>query len=75
MRKKQIETFFRCKGIADGAKTLEEVAVMMEAAAAGIRQMIADGGELDDEVVDDYATVFVTTNDPAVAKKYEFTEA
>jgi acyl-CoA reductase-like NAD-dependent aldehyde dehydrogenase len=64
------ETTWRAKWLADGAKTIEQMAEALEAEAAHLRELAAAGIELADVVEDDYA--FLTTTDPEVAAKYEF---
>ena len=64
------EMTWRAKWLADGAKTIEQMAEALEAEAAHLRELAAAGVELADVVEDDYA--FLTTTDPEVAAKYEF---
>ncbi len=64
------ETTWRAKWLADGAKTIEQMAKALEAEAAHLRELAAAGVELMDVVDDDYA--FLTTTDSEVAAKYEF---
>lgn len=64
------ETTWRAKWLADGAKTIEEMAETLESEAARLRELAAAGVELADDVEDDYASL--TTVDPEVAAKYEF---
>src|SRR5262249_43974178 len=64
------ETTWRAKWLADGAKTIEQMAEGLEKEAAHLRELAAAGVELADEVNDDYASL--TTTDPDVAAKYEF---
>jgi hypothetical protein len=68
--KQTFELTWHAKWLADGAKTIEQMAEALEAEAAHLRQLAAAGVELADVVEDDYA--FLTTTDPAVAAKYEF---
>jgi hypothetical protein len=64
------EMTWRAKWLADGSKTVEQMAEMLEAQATYLRELAAAGVELADEVDDDYASL--TTTDPDVAAKYEF---
>jgi len=66
----RFETTWRAKWLADGAKTIEQMAEALEAEAMHLRELAAAGVELADEVNDDYASL--TTTDPDVAAKYEF---
>ncbi len=68
--KQVFEVTWRAKWLADGAKTIEQMAEALEAEAAHLRELAAAGVELADVVEDDYA--FLTTTDPEVAAKYEF---
>jgi TATA-box binding protein (TBP) (component of TFIID and TFIIIB) len=74
-RKKTIEVGFRCKFICEGAKTLDEMIQALEGAVAQLREMKADGVELEDEVADDYPQLSLTTSDPKLIKKYQAEEA
>jgi len=66
----RFETTWRAKWLADGGKTIEQMAEALEAEAMHLRELAAAGVELADEVNDDYASL--TTTDPDVAAKYEF---
>jgi hypothetical protein len=68
--KQAFELTWRAKWLADGAKTVEQMAEALEAEAAHLRELATVGIELADVVEDDYA--FLTTTDPEVAAKYEF---
>jgi hypothetical protein len=68
--KQVFEVTWRAKWLADGAKTIEQMAEALEVEAAHLRELAAAGVELADVVEDDYA--FLTTTDPEVATKYEF---
>lgn len=61
-------TLFRCKWLADGSRTLPEMAEKLEEAAKRLRDMDKDGVRLDGEVQDDYAEL--VADDPLVAEKY-----
>jgi len=69
-KQRMFETTWRAKWLADGAKTIEQMAEALEAEAVHLRELAAAGVELADEVNDDYASL--TTADPDVAAKYEF---
>ena len=60
------ETTWRAKWLADGAKTIEEMAEALESEAARLRELAAAGVELADEVEDDYASLTTTDADVAV---------
>jgi hypothetical protein len=64
------ELTWRAKWLADGAKTMEQMAEALEAEATHLRELAAAGVELADVVEDDYA--FLTTTDPEIAAKYRF---
>jgi hypothetical protein len=66
--KQAFELTWRAKWLADGAKTVEQMAEALEAEAAHLRELATVGIELADVVEDDYA--FLTTTDPEVAAKY-----
>ena len=68
------EQIFRCKWLGDDSKTLEEIALKLEAAAKDLREMAKDGIHMDADLpmADDYA--FLYTDDPLVAEKYGFHE-
>jgi hypothetical protein len=68
--KQTFELTWRAKWLADGAKTVEQMAEVLEAEATHLRELAAAGIELADVVEDDYA--FLTTTDPAVAATYGF---
>jgi hypothetical protein len=69
-KQQRFETTWRAKWLADGAKTIEQMAEALEAEAMHLRELAAAGVELVDEVNDDYASL--TTTDPDIAAKYEF---
>lgn len=62
------ERVFRAKGLIDGCSTMVEMAAALERAAAGLRQMAADGVSLQGRVEDDYA--FLTCPDQHSAEKH-----
>lgn len=64
---------WRAKWLCDGATSIEEMASMLDAAAANLRSLAAQGVSLDGKVEDDYAELLTT--DPAVAKANEFEKA
>jgi hypothetical protein len=68
--KQMFEVTLRAKWLADGAKTLEQIAEALEAEAAHLRELAVAGVELADLVEDDCASL--TTTDPEVAAKCEF---
>ena len=55
---------FRCKCLCDGAKTLSEMATMLQTAAEHLLQMQSEGYILDPPVVDDYATIYEPSHAP-----------
>jgi hypothetical protein len=69
-KKHVFEMTRRAKWLADGAKTIEQMAEALEAEATHLRELAAAGVELADVVEDDYA--FLTTTDPEIAAKYKF---
>ena len=64
------ELTWRAKWLADGVKSVEGMAQALEAEAAHLRTLAAEGVELKEEVEDDYA--FLRTTDPRVAARYDF---
>lgn len=48
---------FRCKWLCDGAKTLTEMAAMLQTAAEHVLQMESEGYVLDSPVADDWAMI------------------
>lgn len=48
---------FRCKWLCDGAKTLGEMAAMLQTAAEHLLQMQSEGYVLDPPVADDWAMI------------------
>lgn len=67
---KRYVTLWRSKSFITKAKSLEEMAAGLQAAADNLRSMLADGVTLDSVrgAADDY--VYLVTTDPAIAKKY-----
>lgn len=67
----QYEMLVRAKWSIDGAKTLSEAADKLEALAKELREMEADGLQLDGEIQDDYGSIYTTNKE--LAEKYEMT--
>jgi len=68
---KKYVTLWRNKWLTANAKSIEEMAAKLEAAAGILRAMLADGIRLDPHggTEDDYAYLF--TSDPEIARKYD----
>jgi hypothetical protein len=68
---KRYVTLWRNKWLTADARSLEEMASRLQAAADTLRAMIADGVALDPDsgTSDDYA--YLVTTDPVIAKKYD----
>jgi hypothetical protein len=69
-RTQLFELTWRAKWLADGVESIEGMAQALEAEAAHLRRLAAEGVELKDEVGGDYA--FLRTTDPGIAAKYNF---
>jgi hypothetical protein len=64
----KFELTWRCKGIGDGAVTINELAMQLEHAAKKLREMAKDGVQLSESISEDYASL--VTNDEVCASKY-----
>jgi hypothetical protein len=69
---KKYESIFRAKWTVDGAVTIVGMISALEAQIKYLRKLDAAGCTLRGKVEDDYA--FIETNDPKVAKKFQFWE-
>lgn len=68
---KRFVTIWRNKFLTTDAKTLDEMIASLDAGAATLKAMLADGVVLDPEggTVEDYA--YLVTTDPDIARKYD----